>query len=111
MAKLLNQIILMFTIGLLTSASESIAAPLQTHFEQFLQLILQDTAGETDLRETALAQDIPLKHEQLSYVGPYCSAGRLMIGENNGCTAFMITKNHALTARHCVQRQIGRLQG
>ena len=102
MAKLLNQIVLLLVTGLLFSVRESFASyPLKTRFEQLLQLImLQDTTSETNLQETALAQDIPLEHEPLSSVGPYCSAGRLMT--EDGCTAFMITKNHALTARHCV---------
>ena len=105
MAKLLNQIILLLATGLIFSPRESFASdPLKTRFEQLLRLIMhQDTTSETNLQETALAQDIPLEHEPLSSVGPYCSAGRLMTGPGqDGCTAFMITKNHALTAKHCV---------
>ena len=119
MAKLL--IILMVVFGLLVSASDSAPDLLQDHFEQLLQSILfQETAAETDLQETALEQDaigetdlkntahtqnIPLEHQKSSYAGPYCSAGRLMLSEEKGCTAFMIEKNHALTARHCVQNR------
>lgn len=99
--------ILTLTFSLLFSASES--SPLQERFEQLLQSILLKDTSETDLKESALIQDIPLEHWQLNVVGPYCSAGRLMVpdedGDHKGCTAFLIAKNHALTARHCVQKQ------
>ena len=39
------------------------------------------------------------------YASPYCSVGKLVTQD---CTAFMITKNHALTAKHCVTTNTGR---
>ena len=112
MAKLifLNQIVLMITFGLLVCAGESIASDpcrrLQNRFEQLSRstLLHETAAGETvfEFEETALAQNVPLECMEwpMYYTSPYCSVGRLLTDDN--CAAFMISKNHALTAKHCV---------
>ena len=113
MAKLifqnLNQIVLMITISLLVYASESIAGdPCRRCIKQVSRStsLHETVAAETvfEFEETALAQNIPLERVKwpMFYASPYCSVGKLLNDEN--CTAFMISKNHALTAKHCAIR-------
>jgi hypothetical protein len=111
MMKSTNQITLVLTVGLLISASEIVAHnPLQTRYEQLLRsMLLQGT--DPDLQETALAQNVPLELVPWpsSLAGPYCSAGRFtMLEGDEGCTAFMISKNYAFDCKTLCTNKIYR---